>query len=54
MPGCGTIDAIFILKQMQEKYLAKKRDLYSAVVDLESKVLRVNVKTKMMSSSEKV
>ena len=48
MSGCGTTDAIFILKQMQEKYSAEKRDLYSAVVDLESKVLRVNVKMKMM------
>ena len=26
-PGKGTIDAIFIIRQLQEKYLAKKKDL---------------------------
>ena len=35
MPGRGTIDAIFILRQIQEKYLAKKLPLYFAFVDLE-------------------
>ena len=53
IPGCGTTDAILILKQMQERYSPKKRDLYCAVGDLESKGLRVNVKMKMISSSEK-
>ena len=53
IPGCGTTDAILILKQMQEKYSPKKRDLYCAVGDLESEGLRVNVKMKMISSSEK-
>lgn len=28
MSGRGTIDAIFILPQLQEKYLAKKKDMY--------------------------
>ena len=41
IPGCGTTDAILILKQMQEKYSPKKRDLYCAVGDLESEGLRV-------------
>lgn len=35
MPGFGTISAIFVLKQIEEKYSDKKKDLYSAVVNLE-------------------
>ena len=35
MPGRGTTDAIFIVRQLQEKYLAKKKDLWMAFVDLE-------------------
>jgi hypothetical protein len=34
-PGKGTTDAIFIVRQVQEKYLAKKKDLWMAFVDLE-------------------
>ena len=34
MPGRGTIDAIFILRQIQEKYIGKNRNLYFAFVDL--------------------
>ena len=34
VPGRGTTDAIFVAKQLQEKYLANKR-LYMAFVDLE-------------------
>ena len=34
VPGRGTTDAIFVEKQLQEKYLANKR-LYMAFVDLE-------------------
>ena len=37
----GTIDAIFILRQIQEKYLAKKLPLYFAFVDLEKAFDRV-------------
>ena len=33
MSGRGTNDAIFILKQLQEKHLAKKRKLFFAFVD---------------------
>ena len=29
MPGRGTTDAIFIVRQLQEKFLAKKKDLWS-------------------------
>ena len=35
MPGKGTSDAIFILRQMQEKYLAKNKQLFFGFVDLE-------------------
>ena len=35
MPGRGTTDAIFILRQVQEKYLAKNLPLYFAFIDLE-------------------
>ena len=35
MPGKGTTDAIFIMRQVQEKHQAKKYKLYYAFVDLE-------------------
>ena len=35
MPGNGTTDAIFIMRQVQEKHQAKKKNLYYAFVDLE-------------------
>ena len=41
MPGRGTTDAIFVLRQLQEKYLAKKKNLYFAFVDLEKAFDRV-------------
>ena len=41
MPGRGTTDAIFIARQLQEKYLDKKKDLYFAFVDLEKAFDRV-------------
>jgi len=41
MPGRGTVDAIFIARQMQEKYRAKKKDLYFAFIDLEKAFDRV-------------
>src|SRR5208282_3981284 len=34
-PGRGTTDAIFIVRQIQEKFLAQKKDLWMAFVDLE-------------------
>ena len=40
-PGKGTTDAIFILRQLQEKYLAKSKVLYFAFVDLEKAFDRV-------------
>ena len=41
MPGRGTIDAIFILRQLQEKHLNKKKCLYYCFVDLEKAFDRV-------------
>ena len=41
MPGRGTTDAIFIIRQLQEKYLAAKKSLYMAFVDLEKAFDRV-------------
>src|SRR5664279_822137 len=37
----GTTDALFIVRQLQEKYLAKKKDLWMAFVDLEKAFDRV-------------
>ena len=41
MPGRGTTDAIFILRQLHEKYLGKKKNLHFAFVDLEKAFDRV-------------
>ena len=35
MPGCGVTTPIFILRQLQEKYLAKEKNLYFAFLHLE-------------------
>ena len=35
MHGKGTTDAIFIMRQVQERHQAKKKKLYYAFVDLE-------------------
>ena len=35
VPGTETTSAIFIVKQLQERYLAKERSLYFAFVDLD-------------------
>src|SRR5258706_155782 len=40
-PGRGTTDAIFTVRQVQEKFIAKKRDLWMAFVDLEKAFDRV-------------
>ena len=39
--GRGTTDAIFIIRQVQEKYLARGRDMWMAFVDLEKAFDRV-------------
>ena len=44
MPGKGTIDAVFILRRIQEKYLAKQKKSYMCFVDLEKEFDRVPMK----------
>ena len=39
--GRGTTDAIFVVRQLQEKYLAANKRLYMAFVDLEKAFVRV-------------
>ena len=34
-PGKGTVDAIFIVRRMQEKYQKKNKKLYMCFVDME-------------------
>ena len=41
MPGKGTIDAIFIIRQLQEHHRVKNKTLYYAFVDLEKAFDRV-------------
>ena len=41
MPGRSTIDAIFTLRQVQEKHLSKKKEVYFAFIDLEKAFDRV-------------
>ena len=41
VPGRGTTDAIFVVRQLQEKYLAANKRLYMAFVDLEKVFERV-------------
>ena len=38
MSGRGTTDAIFIVRQLQEKHLAANKLLYMAFVDLEKSI----------------
>src|SRR6266516_668899 len=40
-PGKGTTDAIFIVRQVQEKFLGKQKELWMAFVDLEKAFNRV-------------
>ena len=35
VPGKGTVDAIFMVRQLQEKFLEKRKDFFFAFVDLE-------------------
>ena len=41
MPGRGTTDAIFIVRQVQEKYLGKNKRIYLGFIDLEKAFDRV-------------
>ena len=44
VPGRGTADEIFVIRQLQEKYLAANKRLYMAFVDLEKAFDRVPCK----------
>ena len=41
VPGRGTTDATFVVRQLQEKYLAANKRLYMAFIDLEKAFNRV-------------
>ena len=41
MPGKGTIDAVFILRRLQEEYLDKEKKLCMCFADLEKAFERV-------------
>ena len=41
MPERGTIDAVFILRRMQEEYQTKGKKVYIYFVDLENVLYRV-------------
>ena len=41
IPGRGTTDTIFVVRQLQEKYLAANKRLHMAIVDLEKAFDRV-------------
>ena len=41
VPGRGTTDAIFVVRQLQEKYLVANKRLYMAFVDPEKALERV-------------
>ena len=41
MPGRGTTDAIFILRQLHEKFIGKRKNLYFIFIDLEKAFDRV-------------
>ena len=41
VPGRGTTDAIFVVRQLEEKYLAANKRLYMASLDLEKVFDRV-------------
>ena len=41
VPGTGTTDAIFVVRQLREKYLVANKRLYMAFVDLKKSTNRV-------------
>ena len=41
VPGKGTVDAIFMVRQLQEKFLKKRKDLFFTFVDLDKAFDRV-------------
>ena len=41
VPGRGTSDAIFVIRQLKEKYLTVSKQIYMAFVDIEKAFDRV-------------
>ena len=41
MPGKSTTEAVFVMRQLQEKYREKKKRLYHTFVDLENSFDRI-------------
>ena len=41
VPGKGTVDVIFMVRQLQEKFLEKRKDLFFAFVDIQKVFDRV-------------
>ena len=53
VPGRGTTDAIFVVCQLQEKYLAVNKRFYTVIVDLEKAFDHVSQKVFWWAISEK-
>ena len=53
MPGKGTVDAIFIVRRMQQEYQKKDKKLYMCVVDMEKAFDRVPRKVMAWSIRKK-
>ena len=45
MSGKGTVDVIFVVRQLQEKFMEKRKDLFYAFVDLENAFNRTTTTT---------
>ena len=53
MPGKGTVDAIFIVRRMQQEYQKKNKMLYMCFVDIEKAFNRVPRKVMMWAMRKK-
>ena len=53
MPSKGTVDTVFILRRIQEKYLAKQYRFYMCFVDLEKAIEKVPRKVVELAMTKK-